>query len=85
MKELIYSNFQLTRATGVPTVVVVDGVSVEMRKRGAAPALAKAKKAKGTKPRRPAKKANRAKDKPTEQPAKTSKAAPARRTEAVPQ
>lgn len=26
MKELIYSNFQLTRATGVPTAVVIDGV-----------------------------------------------------------
>jgi hypothetical protein len=82
MKELIYSNFQLTRATGVPTMVVIDGVSIEMRKGGNTPAP---KKAKAKKPRRPAKKANRAKEKPTEQSAKASKAAATRRAEAVPQ
>ncbi|MEO8901153.1 MAG: hypothetical protein ABI488_05720 [Polyangiaceae bacterium] len=85
MKELIYSNFQLTRATGVPTMFTVDGVRVEMRKGGAAPAPAKAKKAKAKKARRPAKKASGAQEKPTEQPAKTSKPATARRAEAAPQ
>ena len=80
MKELIYSNFQLTRSTGAPTTFTVDGVSIEMRKRGAAPAPAKAKK-----PRRPAKKASRPKEKPPEQPAKTSKPAAVRRTEAASQ
>jgi len=85
MKELIYPNFQLTRATGVPTMVVVDGVSIEMRKRGGAPtpAPAKAKAKKAKKPRRPAK-ANRTMEPAPEQPAKTSKAA-VRRTEAAPQ
>ena len=82
MKELIYSNFQLTRSTGIPTLVVIDGVSVEMRKRGAA-TLGPTRKAK--KPRRPAKKATPAKEPAPEQPAKKSKAAPGRRTEAAPQ
>ena len=84
MKDLILSNFQLTRATGVPTMVVIDGVAVEMRKRGAAPAAAKPKKNR-KKPRRPAKKASRAKERPPEQPAKASRPAAVRRAEAVPQ
>ena len=78
MKELIYSNFQLTRATGVPTIVVIDGVLVEMRKRAGAPAPAKAAP---KKPRRAGKKASGTKP---EQPAKASKPAMARRTEALP-
>ena len=84
MKELIYSNFELTRSTGVPTLVVIDGVSVEMRKRGAASAPAKPR-ATARKPRRPAKKANRTKESAPEQPAKASKPAAVRRTEAAPQ
>lgn len=78
VKDLIYSNFQVTRATGVPTMVVIDGVSIEMLKRGGAPAPAKAKP---KKPRRSAKKASGTKP---EQPVKASKPAAARRTEAVP-
>jgi hypothetical protein len=80
VKELIYSNFQLTRSTGVPTMVVVDGVSIEMRKQGAVPARAKAKK-----PRRPGKKASGEKPKKPRAREATSKAAPVRRTEAAPQ
>ena len=82
MKELIYSNFQLTRSTGVPTMVVIDGVSIEMRKRGgaAAPARAKAKK-----PRRPEKKASGKKPKKPRAPEAASKPATVRRTEATPQ
>jgi hypothetical protein len=83
MKEFIYSNFQLTRSTGVPTMIVIDGVSVEMRRHGA-PGTAQAKTAKAKRPRRPAAKESRAKERPAEQPAKTSKAA-VRRTEAPPQ
>ena len=84
MKELIYSNFQLTRASGVPTMVVIDGVSVEMRKRGAASAPATPKTSKDKKPRRPAK-ASRPKEKPPDQPAKASKTAATRRAKTVPQ
>jgi hypothetical protein len=75
VKDLIYSNFQLTRATGVPTMVVVDGVSIEMHRRGGAPAPAKAKP---KKPRRSAKKESDTK------PPKAPKAAAVRRTETVP-
>jgi hypothetical protein len=85
VKDLIYSNFQLTRATGVPTMVVVEGVSIEMHKRVGAPAPAKGKKAKAKKLRLPAKASNAKHEKPTEHPAKTSKPAGARRTEGTPQ
>ena len=81
MKELIYSNFQLTRASGVPTMVVIDGVAVEMRKRGAAPAPSKAKNAK--KRRRSAKKESDTK--PPKMPKTASKAAAVRRTEGASQ
>ena len=80
MKELTYSNFQLTRSTSAPTTFTIDGVSIEMRKRGGTPAPAKAKK-----PRRQAKKASPAKEPAPEQPAKKSKPAAVRRTEATPQ
>lgn len=83
MKDFIYSNFQVTRTTGLPTMVVIDGVAVEMRKRGAA--TLKSAKAKPKKPRRLAKKASRPKEKPPEQPAKAGKPAAPRRAEAVPQ
>ncbi|MEI9937276.1 MAG: hypothetical protein WDO69_08615 [Pseudomonadota bacterium] len=79
MKELIYSNFQLTRSTGIPTMVVIDGVTVEMRTRGAA--TPKPVKKQPKTPRRPAKKASL----PKEQPAEASKSAAGRRAEAAPQ
>lgn len=87
MKELIYSNFELTRATGVPTIFTVDGVHVEMRKSGAAPAPAKAKtKAKPKKRHGPAAKASAAKPKRPRKPAaQASKAAAVGRTETAPQ
>lgn len=83
MKELIYANFQLTRATGVPTTFTVDGVSIEMRKRGGAPPTAKKAKAKG--PLRSAAKAGRAKRTPPRAPEAEGKAAAVRRAEPVPQ
>lgn len=84
VKDLLWTNFQLTRTTGVPTMFTVDGVSIEMRKRGSASAPAKPKAAKSKKSRRPAK-ASRGKEKPQEQPAKASKPAAARRAETAPQ
>jgi hypothetical protein len=86
MKDLLWTNFQLTRSTGVPTMVVIDGVSVEIRKQGAAPAPVRPKKkVKAKKPRRPAKKASGAKPKPKRAPEAASKGAAVRRTETVPQ
>jgi hypothetical protein len=83
VKDLLWTNFQLTRGTGVPTIVVIDGVHIEMRKRSAASAPAKPKKAK--KPRRPAKKASGTTPKPRRAPEAASKPATLRRTEDTPQ
>jgi hypothetical protein len=88
VKDLLSTNFQLTRTTGMPTIFTVDGVSIEMRKRGGIPKPTKAKKAKAKtkKPkaaRRPATKASGAK--PARAPEGANKAAAIRRTEAAPQ
>jgi hypothetical protein len=88
VKDLLWTNFQLTRTTGMPTTFTVDGVSIEMRKRGGIPTPTKAKKEKaktkkGKPARRPTAKARGAK--PTRAPATANRAAAARQTEPVPQ
>ena len=89
MKDLLWTNFQLTRTTGMPTTFTVDGVAIEMHKRGGirTPTKEKREKVKTKKKAKPARspttKASGAKA--TRAPATANRAAAVRQTEPAPQ